>query len=32
MFRTAHHSSSGDLTVFATSGLHTHVLTGPSQV
>jgi len=27
MFRTAYRSSSGALTVFATSGLHTHVVT-----
>jgi hypothetical protein len=32
MFRAAHHSSSGALTVFAASGLHTHVVTGLSQV
>jgi len=32
MFRAAHHSSSGALTVFAASGLHTHVVTGRSQV
>jgi hypothetical protein len=32
MFRTAYHSSSGALTVFATSGLHMHVVTGRSQV
>jgi hypothetical protein len=28
----AHRSSSGALTVFAASGLHTHVMTGRSQV
>jgi hypothetical protein len=32
MFRVAHRSSSGALTVFAASGLHTHVVTGCSQV
>ena len=32
MFRAAYHSSSGALTVFAASGLHTHVVTGCSQV
>jgi hypothetical protein len=32
MFRMAHRSSSGNLTVFAASGLHTHVVTGRSQV
>jgi hypothetical protein len=32
MFRAAHRSSSGALTVFATSDLHTHVVTGRSQV
>jgi hypothetical protein len=32
MFRTAHRSSSGALTVFAASGLHMHVVTGRSQV
>jgi hypothetical protein len=32
MFRTAYRSSSGALTVFAASGLHTHVVTGRSQV
>ena len=32
MFRAAYHSSSGDLTVFEASGLHTHVVTGRSQV
>jgi len=32
MFRAAHRSSSGALTVFAGSGLHTHVVTGHSQV
>jgi hypothetical protein len=32
MFRAAHRSSSGALTVFAASGLHTHVVTGRSQV
>jgi hypothetical protein len=32
MFRAAHCSSSGALTVFAASGLHMHVVTGRSQV
>jgi hypothetical protein len=32
MFRAAHSSLSGALTVFADSGLHTHVVTGRSQV
>jgi hypothetical protein len=32
MFRAVHRSSSGALTVFAASGLHTHVVTGHSQV
>jgi len=32
MFRAAYHSSSGALTVFTASGLHTHVVTGCSQV
>jgi hypothetical protein len=32
MFRAVHHSSSGTLTVFAASGLHTHVVTSRSQV
>jgi len=32
MFRAAYPSSSGALTVFAASGLHTHVVTGRSQV
>jgi conjugal transfer/entry exclusion protein len=32
MFRAAYRSSSGALTVFAASGLHTHVLTALSQV
>jgi hypothetical protein len=32
MFRAAHRSSSGALTVFATSGLHTPVVTGRIQV
>jgi hypothetical protein len=32
MFREAHRSSSGALTVFAAYGLHTHVVTGHSQV
>jgi hypothetical protein len=32
MFWAAYHSSSGALTVFAASGLHTHVVTGHSQV
>jgi len=31
MFRAVHRSSSGALTVFSASGLHTHVLTGRSQ-
>jgi hypothetical protein len=31
MFRAAYCSSSGTLTVFAASGLHTHVVTGRSQ-
>jgi len=31
MFRAAHRSSSGALTVFAASSLHTHVVTGRSQ-
>ena len=31
-FRAAYRSSSGALTVFAASGLHTHVVTGRSQV
>jgi hypothetical protein len=31
MFRAAHRSSLGALTVFAASGLHTHVVTGRSQ-
>jgi hypothetical protein len=31
MFRAAHRSSSGALTVFAASGLYTHVVTGRSQ-
>jgi len=31
MFRAAHRSSSGALTVFAASGLHTHVVTGHSE-
>jgi hypothetical protein len=31
MFRAAHRSSSGALTVFAVSGLHTHVHTGLRQ-
>jgi hypothetical protein len=31
-FERAHRSSSGALTVFAASGLHTHVVTGRSQV
>jgi hypothetical protein len=31
MFRAAHRSSSGSLTVFAASGLHMHVVTGRSQ-
>ena len=32
MFREVYRSSSGALTVFAASGLHTHVVTGRSQV
>jgi len=32
MFRAAYRSSSGVLNVFAASGLHTHVVTGRSQV
>jgi len=32
MFRAAYRSSLGALTVFAASGLHTHVVTGRSQV
>jgi hypothetical protein len=32
MFRAVRRSSSGALTVFATSGLHTHVVIGRSQV
>jgi len=32
MFRPAYRSSSGALTVFAASGLRTHVVTGRSQV
>jgi hypothetical protein len=32
MFRAAYCSSSGALTIFAASGLHTHVVTGRSQV
>jgi len=32
MFRAVYRSSSGALTVFAASGLHTHVVTGHSQV
>jgi hypothetical protein len=31
MFIAVHRSSSGDLTVLAASGLHTHVVTGHSQ-
>jgi len=31
-FRAAYRSSSGALNVFAASGLHTHVVTGRSQV
>ena len=31
MFRATYRSSSGALTVFAVSGLHTHVVTGRSQ-
>ena len=32
MFRAAYRSSSGALTVFVASGLHTRVVTGRSQV
>jgi hypothetical protein len=32
MFRTAYRPSSGALTIFSASGLHTHVVTGRSQV
>jgi hypothetical protein len=32
MFQAAYRSSSGGLTTFAASGLHTHVVTGRSQV
>jgi len=32
MVREAYRSSSGALTLFAASGLHTHVVTGRSQV
>jgi hypothetical protein len=32
MFRAAYRPSSGALTLFAASGLHTHVVTGRSQV
>jgi len=32
MFQAAYRSSSGALTVFAASGLHTHVVTGHGQV
>ena len=32
MFRAVYRSSSGALTLFAASGLHTHVVTGRSQV
>jgi hypothetical protein len=32
MFRAVYCSSSGGLTVFAASGLHTHVVTGRCQV
>jgi len=32
MFRAAYRSSLGALTVFTVSGLHTHVVTGHSQV
>jgi len=32
MFQAAYRSSSGALTVFAASDLHTHVVTGRSQV
>jgi hypothetical protein len=32
MFREAHRSSSGALTVFAASGLHTHMVTDRRQV
>jgi hypothetical protein len=32
MFRAAHRSSSGAVTVFAASGLYKHVVTGRSEV
>ena len=32
MFRAVRHASSGALTVFAASGLQTHVVTGRSQI
>jgi len=32
MFRAVHRSSPGSLTVFTAYGLHTHVVTGRSQV
>jgi hypothetical protein len=32
MFRAAYRSSSGALTVFVASGLHTHLVTGRSQL
>jgi len=32
MFQTAYRPSSGALTVFSASGLHTHMVTGRSQV
>jgi len=32
MFRAAYRLSSGAITVFAASGLHTHMVTGRSQV
>jgi hypothetical protein len=32
MFQAAYRSSSGALTVFAASGLHTHVVTGRREV
>ena len=32
MFRAAYRSSSGALTIFVASGLHTHVVTARSQI
>jgi hypothetical protein len=32
MFRAVYRPSSGALTIYAASGLHTHVVTGRSQV